>query len=73
VRSSAPVSPSTSDEQYGKQVTENGEERASSVRRAGQPWLQVVRRYLLFIAVGNMLWEFAQMPGFADWREAGWT
>jgi hypothetical protein len=52
---------------------ENGEDLASTVGRAGQPWLQIVRRYLLFIAVGNMLWELVQMPGFADWSEARWT
>ena len=35
-------------------------------------WLRVLRRYLLFIALGNMLWELMQMPGFADWNEASW-
>jgi hypothetical protein len=32
-----------------------------------------MRRYLLFIAIGNILWEFAQLPAFADWSEASWS
>jgi hypothetical protein len=35
--------------------------------------LQVLRRDLLFIAIGNILWEFTQLPGFTDWSEAGWS
>src|SRR3546814_12589951 len=29
---------------------------------AGGGWLAAVRRYLAVIAVGNLLWEFAQLP-----------
>ena len=35
-------------------------------------WLRVFRCYLLFIALGNMLWELIQLPGFEDWSEASW-
>jgi hypothetical protein len=35
-------------------------------------WLQVLRRYLLFIAVGNLAWEFAHMPLYTIW-ETGTT
>jgi hypothetical protein len=32
-------------------------------------WLRALRRYLLFIALGNIIWELVQMPGYADWNE----
>jgi hypothetical protein len=32
-------------------------------------WLAVFRRYLLFIAVANLVWEFAQIPLYTIWRE----
>jgi hypothetical protein len=35
-------------------------------------WLRALRRYLLFIALCNLLWELVQMPGYADWHEASW-
>ncbi len=35
-------------------------------------WLQVLRRYLLFIAAGNLAWEFAHMPLYTLW-ETGTT
>ncbi|MBV8356508.1 MAG: hypothetical protein JO189_01020 [Deltaproteobacteria bacterium] len=35
-------------------------------------WLRVLRRYLMFIALGNMLWELMQLPAFADWSETSW-
>ena len=31
-------------------------------------WLTVLRWYLLAIAVGNLVWEFAQPPLFTIWR-----
>lgn len=33
------------------------------------PWLAAIRRYLLFIAVANLLWEFAQLPLYTIWNE----
>src|ERR1019366_7189109 len=57
----------------GQQVTEMGDYLAARLTRTEPPWLEVVRRYLLFIAIGNILWEFVQLPGFADWSEAGWS
>jgi hypothetical protein len=46
---------------------------AARLIRTEPPWLEILRRYLLFIAIGNILWEFVQLPGFADWSEAGWS
>ena len=31
-------------------------------------WLTAVRRYLLFSAAGNLLWEIAQLPLYTIWR-----
>jgi hypothetical protein len=35
---------------------------------APDTWLSAIRRYLAVIAVGNLLWEFAQMPLYTLWR-----
>ena len=32
-------------------------------------WLSVVRRYILFVAGANLLWEFAQLPLYTLWNE----
>lgn len=32
-------------------------------------WFCVLRRYFLFIAVGNLLWEFTQFPLYTLWYE----
>ena len=31
-------------------------------------WLNVLRRYLVAIAVGNLIWEFAHMPLYTLWE-----
>jgi len=31
-------------------------------------WLDVLRRYLAFVLVGNLLWEFAQLPLYTIWH-----
>ena len=36
---------------------------------AGGEWLGSVRRYLVAIALGNLLWEFAQLPLYTLWYE----
>jgi len=36
-------------------------------------WLTRLRRYLLFIIVGNILWEFVQLPCFTLWSRVGWN
>ena len=33
----------------------------------GRSWLVALRRYLVFAAVANLLWEFAQMPLYTIW------
>lgn len=30
-------------------------------------WLPVIRRYLLFVAATNLVWEFAQLPLYTIW------
>lgn len=35
---------------------------------AAQGWLAAVRRYLVAVALGNLVWEFAQMPLYTLWR-----
>lgn len=44
--------------------------RAEPVRadRAG-PWLLVLRRYVMFIAGANLIWEIAQLPLYTIWLE----
>ncbi|MGD9724798.1 MAG: hypothetical protein AB7V39_00120 [Nitrospiraceae bacterium] len=32
-------------------------------------WLTVLRRYVVAIGVGNLAWEFAQLPLYTIWRE----
>jgi hypothetical protein len=41
---------------------------ATGLATAGD-WLGAVRRYLAVIAVGNLLWEFAQLPLYTIWYE----
>jgi hypothetical protein len=36
-------------------------------------WLTTLRRHLLFTIVGNLLWEFIQLPCFTIWRRIGWN
>jgi len=31
-------------------------------------WLSTIRRYLVALAIGNLLWETAQMPLYTLWR-----
>jgi len=33
----------------------------------------IVRRYLAFLFLANLLWEFAHMPLYAAWKEGGWA
>lgn len=32
-------------------------------------WLPFIRRYVIFIAVANLIWEFAQLPLFTIWDD----
>lgn len=32
-------------------------------------WLLVLRRYLAMIVIGNLVWEFAQLPLYTIWHE----
>ena len=34
----------------------------------GGAWLGTLRRYMIFIAVANLAWEFAHMPLYTLWR-----
>lgn len=31
-------------------------------------WLKTLRRYFLYMALGNLIWEFAQMPLYTLWE-----
>jgi hypothetical protein len=47
-----------------------GPHDASSVASAGaMMWLVVIRRYILFIILGNLLWEFGQLPLYTIWQQ----
>lgn len=37
--------------------------------RPSGDWLSVLRRYLVAIAIGNLAWEFAQLPLYTIWNE----
>lgn len=32
-------------------------------------WLPVIRRYITFVAIVNLIWEFAQLPLYTLWHE----
>lgn len=36
-------------------------------------WLSFMRRYLLMIAFGNLVWEALQMPLYTIWYEGTWS
>ena len=35
---------------------------------SGTRWLAAIRRYLVMVAVGNLVWETAQLPLYTLWR-----
>ena len=41
-------------------------------RLPGLSWHAGLRRYLLVIALGNLAWEFAQMPLYTLWATGSW-
>ena len=43
--------------------------QGSSVRTSTGDWLTALRRYLVVIAVGNLAWEFLQLPLYTIWYE----
>jgi hypothetical protein len=53
-------------------VTCSGRDGRHTVR-GDLRWLATLRRYLLFIALGNILWEFVQLPCFTLWSRLGWN
>ncbi|MEO6268916.1 MAG: hypothetical protein ABIP08_01280 [Lautropia sp.] len=40
--------------------------------RPGRSWRLALRRYLVVILLGNLLWEFAQMPLYTIWSIGTW-
>lgn len=42
---------------------------ADSRRAAVDSWRLVLRRYLLVVAAGNLVWETAQLPLYTIWRD----
>ena len=41
---------------------------AGGIAAAPAPWLKALRWYLVTIALGNLVWEFAQLPLFTIWK-----
>ena len=39
-------------------------------RSVNANWLSVLRRYLVFVAVANLVWEVLQLPLYTIWSEA---
>lgn len=48
--------------------TETAAARTSGIAAAPAPWLTALRWYLVAIAAGNLVWEFAQLPLFTIWK-----
>jgi len=44
----------------------------SDVPKISDAWLHIMRRYFLIIILGNLLWEFVQMPLYTIWNEGTW-
>lgn len=47
-------------------VFANGEGSGS---RTGSTWLIALRRYISFVAVANLVWEFMHLPLYTLWTE----
>src|SRR5713101_4837469 len=45
-----------------------GEQESAPSAASGRGWLSLLRHYLLVIAAGNLIWEFAQLPLYTIWR-----
>ncbi len=44
-------------------------ERGHAVRTTdGQAWLAAIRRYMIAMTAGNLVWEVAQLPLYTVWR-----
>ena len=44
-------------------------ERNDRLAAADKGWLSMLRRYLIFVAVGNVMWETLQLPLYTIWVE----
>lgn len=38
-------------------------------RTSAESWLSILRFYLIFVTLGNLFWETAQLPLYTIWRE----
>lgn len=45
-------------------------DRHDDARSVNGIWLSVLRRYLVFVAVANLVWEVLQLPLYTIWSEA---
>jgi hypothetical protein len=43
--------------------------RSEAVTAVSSAWLIVLRRYVFAIVLGNIVWEFAQLPLYTIWKE----
>lgn len=39
----------------------------SSANGSGRSWISAIRRYIVFMAGANLVWEFAQLPLYTIW------
>lgn len=44
------------------------ESRTLECRHVGYDWLRALRRYVGFVALANLVWEFAHMPLYTIWE-----
>ena len=47
-------------------------QQAASDRLHAPGWLRTLRRYLLFVAAANLVWEFAHVPLYTIWETGTW-
>jgi hypothetical protein len=45
-----------------------GEQESAPSAASGCGWLSLLRQYLLAIAAGNLIWEFAELPLYTIWQ-----
>ena len=41
--------------------------QTSATHASGRSWISAIRRYIVFVAGANLVWEFAQLPLYTIW------
>ena len=47
-----------------------GMNTGAAVDKTHRSWISAIRRYMAFIAIANLIWEFAQLPLYTLWLTA---